>query len=223
MTAFMRQIYLLIAVVSFGLTAHADPHTSPELTPQAEAILQGGDYYITVWRDKSQDDKAINVFGAIDVEATPQTIWNVMIDCKRTMDIVARMSVCEVLQATPDGSWDIRRQKIKPGFLLPKITSVFRSDYDPPRTIQISLAGGDMKVQEGVWTLTPLENGKTRIYYQARLRPKFPVPNGLLKRGRHAQRCAANSKEFAHASATRSGKTVKPAMNVSKGEVIVRR
>jgi hypothetical protein len=87
------------------------------------------------------------------------------------------------LETAPDGSWDIRKQKVKVGFLLPKNVSVFRSDYDKPHTIHISLAGGDMKVQHGVWTLTERGDGKTRVTYRATLQPKFPVPTGLLKKG----------------------------------------
>ena len=42
--------------------------------------------------------------------------------------------------------------------------------------------GGDMKVQEGLWQLTPLEDGRVRVAYHARLQPKFSTPGFLLRR-----------------------------------------
>ncbi len=173
----------MIVVLGFAYTANAREPSPQILTPEAEASLLRGDYHISVWQDKSRNDKAIDVFGAIDVAAAPETIWAIMTDCRRTLSIVTQMTLCEVLETAPDGSWDVRRQKIKVGALLPKSTSIFRSDYDRPHHIQISLLGGNMKIQEGEWILTVLENGKTRVSYRARLRPKFPVPRGLLKRG----------------------------------------
>ncbi len=173
----------MLVVLGFVYTANARGPSPQNLPPEAEASLLRGDYYISVWQDKSRNDKAIDVFGAIDIAAAPETIWAIMTDCRRTLDIVIQMTLCEVLETAPDGSWDVRRQKIKVGALLPKSTSIFRSDYDRPHHIQISLLGGNMKIQEGEWALAILENGKTRVSYRARLRPKFPVPNGLLKRG----------------------------------------
>ena len=66
--------------------------------------------------------------------------------------------------------------------MLPKSVSIFRSDYDVNKSIKISLAGGNMKVQDGLWTLTPLENNKTRVAYRATVLSKFSVPRGLIKR-----------------------------------------
>jgi len=183
MTFFRACFYITIAALGFAYLSNARTLPSQALTPEAKASLQRGDYFISVWRDKSRADKALDVFGVIDIAATQETIWAIMTDCSRTLEVVTKMTLCEVLETAPDDSWDIRRQKIKVGFLLPKSTSVFRSDYNRPHHIKISLLGGNMKVQEGVWILTALENGKTRVSYQARLRPKFPVPNNLLKRG----------------------------------------
>ena len=39
-----------------------------------------------------------------------------------------------------------------------------------------------MKVQDGLWTLTPGSNGKTRLAYRAIVLSKFAVPRGIVKR-----------------------------------------
>lgn len=165
-----------------GDLAFADSLTIPNLTETQLSTLDSGGHVISVWRDKTREDAALDVFGAIDIAATPETIWKIMLDCERAKIIVNDMKTCEVLETAPDGSWDLREQKMKVGPLLPKSVSVFRSDYDTNKSIKISLAGGNMKVQDGLWTLTPLENSKTRVAYRATVLSKFVVPRGMIKR-----------------------------------------
>jgi len=181
----LYRVFLIGSILGLFLSyfAQANPVSMVPLSQDAKTALSRGDHVIHVWRDKSRTDKALDVFGAIDIAASPETIWHLMTDCARAKDIVNQMTLCQVLETAPDGSWDIRKQKIKIGFLLPKSVSVFRSDYQKPHTIRISLVGGNMKVQDGFWSLTPLGNGKTRVIYRAAVRPKFPVPAHFLKKG----------------------------------------
>ena len=171
----------LIAIFSKQIVAIAAPMTTPELTEPQLQSLRNGEHVITVWRDPGRDDAALDVFGAIDIEATVETIWNMMLDCERARIIVQNMKSCKILETAPDGSWDVREQITKTGFLLPKNTSVFRSDYDLYKSIKISLAGGDMKVQDGLWILTPLDRINTRVTYRATILSKFAVPQGFIK------------------------------------------
>jgi len=179
--------FVIIGVLAFVLSyfAQASPTSKPQanlLSPEALIALSDGLPVVFVWYDKSRANKALDVFAAIDIDAAPETIWRVMTDCSYAKKIVADMTYCKVLETAADGSWDIRKQKVKVGFLLPKGISIFRSDYDKPHTIKISLVGGNMKILEGVWELSPLPNSKTRVTYSALSLPKFPVPKGLLKR-----------------------------------------
>ncbi len=148
------------------------------VTPEVARMLESGGVHAEVWRDNTRDDDAMDVFSAVDITASPEVIWGVMTDCDRSLQIVDKMKSCRILEQG-DG-WDIREQKLRSGFIT--TTSVFRSDYDFPRTIQISKAGGDMEVQEGVWRLEPLGDGVTRVSYRAASCPSFPVPSGMLKR-----------------------------------------
>jgi len=150
------------------------------LPTEAKAQLERGEPYVDVWQDKSRDDGAMDVLSAIDIQASPAVIWNVMTDCARSNEIVEDMTSCDIVETAQDGSWDIREQKVKINFMITN-TSVFRSDYDKPNTIKISRAGGDMKVQDGVWTLTPLDEETTRVTYRAASAPKFPVPKSALQ------------------------------------------
>lgn len=150
------------------------------MTEADEVVVSSGNALTHVWRDKSRKDKALDVFGAIDIMAKPETIWNIMTDCSRGMEIVKDMESCKVLETEEDGS-DIRRQTFDMGFLLPKAKTEFRSEYDLNRKIKIRRTGGDMKIQDALWEITPLTDEITRVSYRGTIKLKFPVPRRLVK------------------------------------------
>jgi len=180
------KLRMTCGLISFLFIIMASPATAQltdfTMTSEIDSTLKNGGIFTEVWRDKSRKDAAIDVFGAIDIAATPTTIWNIMLDCTRGIEIVADMTSCEVLESSEDALWDIRQQVFKVGFLLPKVTTRFRSDYIENKEIKVSRVGGDMKVQDGLWTLMPLSETVTRVTYRAAVLPKFPVPRGLLKK-----------------------------------------
>jgi len=157
-----------------------------QFTEEEIIHLQQAKAVVRVWKDKTVNDGAADIIGGIDIEATPEVIWALMIDCERNKIIIPALKKCLVLQESPPGlhpHWDIREQKLRPGVLLPLVSSIFKTTYFKPLSMHIERAGGDMKIQRGRWDLTALESGVTRVSYRARLRPKFPVPGGLLRRG----------------------------------------
>ena len=153
-----------------------------ELTAEDKAVLQNQDVLTHVWRDKARGDGALDVFGAIDVDASPQEIWNLMTDCTRGMELVKGMLSCTVLETEPGGAADIREQVFTLGFLMPNAKTRFRSVYEPYKNITIRRTGGDMRIQDAVWSLTPQANGLTRVSYRGTILLKFPVPGPLIKR-----------------------------------------
>lgn len=182
MQMFRPLILITVLLLGTALSPIVSALEIPELTVAQQKSLEDGGHVIQVWRDRTRDDGAMDVFGAIDIQAPAATIWKIMLDCEQALKIVKDMRSCEILETAPDGSWDIREQKIKVGPLLPKSISIFRSDYIEPHSIKISLQGGNMKVQDGVWKLDPVPSGKVRVMYRAAVRSKFTVPNGLIKR-----------------------------------------
>jgi carbon monoxide dehydrogenase subunit G len=119
--------------------------------------------------------------GSVDIEATPEQVWQVLIDCGAAPRMVARLKSCKVLERDPQGRWDIREHISRAG-PLPSVRSVFRSDYDPPRRIQFHRAGGEVKVLEGEWRLIPLAGGThTRVLYESRASAPFAVPSPIAR------------------------------------------
>lgn len=165
-----------------GQNAFASDLSSISLSGTDVAKLTAGEAIVKVWRDETRDDRAIDVFGAIDIHAPKSFVWDVMTDCARTETIVPRMKSCKVVKTSPDASWDIREQKSKINFMMTH-TSRFRSDYIEGMKIIIENAGGDMDIQNGVWELISLAPNITRLRYRAASAPSFPVATSRLIKG----------------------------------------
>lgn len=153
-----------------------------EISDDIDKTLRQGEHFAKIWRDKSKDDKALDIFGAIDVAAPPYILWDIMLNCDISMKIVNSMKNCQVVETSDDGTWDIRKQEFEIAFFLPRTRTLFRSDYQKNQSIFINRAGGDLKTQVGVWRLLALDENRTRITYRARLEPKIALPRRILKR-----------------------------------------
>ncbi len=124
-----------------------------------------------------------DIFGAVDIAASPADIWAIMTDCTAQLDIIPKLKSCDVLETGPlNSQWDRRRQVLKLGFPLPPVKSEFRSDYTPYKSILITGTGGDLSVLNGKWTLTPLSETRTRLTYHARMKSALPVPAGFIRK-----------------------------------------
>lgn len=156
---------------------------APTLSPDETVSLRAGAAVVRVEPDRSEKGAAGAVFGAVEIEATPDRIWAVMTDCARAPQFVPHLESCEILDASADGRSDLRRHVIDYGFPLPKISIVFRSDYDAPHVIAFERAGGDLRIMEGVWRIEAGDRpGVARLFYDARLAIGLPVPRGLIRR-----------------------------------------
>lgn len=175
----MKLIYFtFVALISFNTSAWAQ--TPYVLTPADHDVLKAGEALTHVWRDKTREDKALDVFGAIDIMASPETIWAIMTNCDRGSEIVKGMKSCKVLETSEDGS-DIRQQVFDLGPFLPNAKTEFKSEYTAHQRIKIQRTGGDMKIQDAIWEIKVLSKAITRVTYRGTIKLKFPVPRGLIK------------------------------------------
>ena len=160
----------------------SDPE-SFELTEKEREKLQEDRSVVRVTRDREGGAAAL-VFGAVDIDAPPSTVWKIMLDCSLAPDIVPGLKSCEIVEDSADGLWDIREHHVSFGAVFSDFVNIFRSDYIPNEEIQFQLVGGDLKTQEGVWRLeaTGADQSMTRVYYRARLAIGKPVPRFLIRR-----------------------------------------
>jgi len=176
-----------------GLTRHSEaadlevtPLTQPDFSAEEILQLNAGQAILRVWKDKKINDGAADIFGGIDIKASPEIIWAIMIDCERNKTVIKSLKSCEVLQTSAQGEtplWDVRQQTLRPAPLLPLVKTQFKTEFYKPSHMRFARLGGDMKIQHGRRDLTPIGNGMTRLSYRARIKPKFPVPGALLRRG----------------------------------------
>lgn len=118
--------------------------------------------------------------GRVDIDAPPAVVWAVIRDCRLARRMAPNVESCRVLDRADDDSWDVREMVVRPPF-VPKIRSVFRSEYEPVRRITFRCTGGDVKLCEGEWRLTPLQNGGTRVTYTNRATSPYPIPAMLTR------------------------------------------
>jgi len=116
---------------------------------------------------------------AIDIAAPPEVIWSVMTDCDLAPRMVANLQSCRVLERDPQGRWDVREQVSRPTF-APSVRTVFREDFEAPRRMTFHRVGGDLKVLEGEWRLTP-HGDRTQVTYEARVAAPFSVPGWVAR------------------------------------------
>ena len=120
------------------------------------------------------------VRGRVDIDAPPGVVWAVIRDCRLARRMAPAVQSCRVVEQGPDQAWDVREMVVQPP-LVPAFRSVFRSDYEPLRTIRFRCTDGDIKMCEGEWRLTLLQSGGTRVSYINRATSPYPVPPALAR------------------------------------------
>jgi ribosome-associated toxin RatA of RatAB toxin-antitoxin module len=153
---------------------------SPALTAEQVQRLKSGDALVSVEPDDGDADGHIEA--AIDIPASPHSVWTVMLDCARTVKFVQHMSSCTVTQRDVKGTWDIREHHSRWLSMLPETISVFRSDYVTDKEIRFERVSGSLRYLKGAWQLEPLYGGKqTRLFYSVRIGISAPVPRFMIR------------------------------------------
>jgi hypothetical protein len=125
------------------------------------------------------------IHAAIDIPAPARTVWMVMNDCRFIKRLITSALSCRIVQGDAEHTgWDIKETVTKGNFLIPSIHNVYRSDYQPYSLIRFRKAGGDLKVEEGVWRLVSINNGAgTRVIYENLVAADLMLPAGLVREG----------------------------------------
>lgn len=175
----MRRLLLLalVLIAPFSPTGPAWAWEPP--APVADALSRGRTF-LEVKPDPGGASGLIRA--AVDLAAPPEAVWKVLVDCDLAPRMIWTLKSCRVLERDPRGRWDIREHISRPLLFVPRVRSVFRSDYDPPHGFTLRRTDGDLKVLEGSWRLIPLDDGRrTRAIYESRAAAPFAVPGALAR------------------------------------------
>lgn len=133
------------------------------------------------WLEVASAGGATLIRAGVDIAAPPAVVWGVIHDCAQASRLMRRLKSCKVLEAAPDGRWDVREHIIQPA-VLPAVRTVVRSEYDPPRAVRFVQVGGDVKGQSGRWRLEALDGGAaTRVVYENRIVLGLPIAEPLFR------------------------------------------
>lgn len=169
-------ILRIIAIILFVLATTATLSAGP---PAETAQLDNGEPVIAL--APAPDGDGTRIRAAIDIAAPPKAIWSVMTNCADAARFVPGLDSCRVLERGPHGRWDIREHQIKWMWFLPRVRSVFRTEYDPPRRLRFRRIAGTLRRNEGEWKLAPRANGTTRVSYDAVLAASIPAPDFMVE------------------------------------------
>lgn len=152
-------------------------------TPSAAdaAALQGGQAVVEA---ASAQQNAVSIRGAIDVAAPARVVWAVMTDCARVPRMITNVASCRVVERDPGGRSLVRETVTRPAFFIPAMRNLVREDYEPYHLIRFARVGGDLRIEQGQWTLQPLDGGAaTRVIYENLLGADIPAPAPLVRAG----------------------------------------
>ena len=173
-------IFRIAALALFALAATAPARA---WTPAQTATLAAGEPVVALAPTPGGD--ATRIHAAIDIPAPARRIWSIMTDCAREVHFVPGLKSCRVLERDPAGRWDVREHEISWVWFLPRIRSVFRADYDPPRRLRFHRISGTLTRNEGEWRLTTAPKGGTeggtRVSYDAVIGVSVPVPDFMVE------------------------------------------
>ena len=175
------------ALIILLLVVGAEPYAQTKENPMAGthlgetqlARLEAGE--ILVGLAQSGEKTRGSVEAVVLIRGPAEQIWKVMTDCDAAPTYVPGLKACRVLEA--GDKWEVIRHEVKWLWLFPKVTYVFRADYQIHRQINFRRIAGDLREMKGRWRLRPMENGKhTLVHYSVYLDPGFFVPGWVVRR-----------------------------------------
>ena len=147
--------------------------------PSALANVDPGEPVVRVTAAEGPIDGQVDA--TMIVPAPAAAVYSALTECVRAPEVFPSLKSCRVIEADPASGWDIREHKVASwASFLPDMSTVFRSEYVPNRSISLRLLSGDVQHLDGVWRLEPVDGG-TRVTYEARVGFHALVPSFLVR------------------------------------------
>lgn len=123
---------------------------------------------------------AEGTFSTLEIDATPEELYDVAADVASYPDWASGVKEVEVLDVDADGRVD-RARFVLEGFVK-EIEYVLKYTHDRPSVLSwVAEDSADLKMLEGSYQFGPAEDGATEVVYSLTVEPNFIVP-GFIKR-----------------------------------------
>ncbi|MCU0736087.1 MAG: SRPBCC family protein [Methylotetracoccus sp.] len=153
--------------------------TAAAAIPSALANLEPGEPVVRVTAAEGPIDGQVEA--TMVVPAPAAAVYSALTECARAPEVFPSLKSCRVIETDPGRAWDIREHKVASwASFLPDMSTVFRSEYVPNRSISFRLLSGDLQHLDGAWRLEPVKGG-TRVTYEARVGFHALVPSFLVR------------------------------------------
>jgi ribosome-associated toxin RatA of RatAB toxin-antitoxin module len=145
----------------------------------AQANVEPGEPVVRVTAAEGPIDGQVDA--TMFVPAPAAAVYSALTECARAPEVFPTLKSCRVIEADPARTWDVREHKVASwASFLPDMSTVFRSEYVPNRSISFRLISGDLQHLDGGWRLEPVKGG-TRVTYEARVGFHALVPSFLVR------------------------------------------
>ncbi|MDB2437102.1 hypothetical protein N9W89_00160 [Hellea sp.] len=155
------------------------------LSADEVSTLKSGEVFITVRKGEELDHNPTVTRGGIEIMAPSDIVLDLIKDCGKINEFSTDIRDCMILEESPTGEYDIRKEKFAVSPFLPKFKSTFRTDYTTDESnnhiVKVTRISGDLKVQDARWDILTLEPNKSRLIYQAAIKPSLPIPNRVIR------------------------------------------
>jgi hypothetical protein len=176
----VRQGARRAAAIALGL-ALARPTAAVEPQPDTAWVdrdaLANGHVQVTA----RTEHLTVRINVAIQVDAPPQAIWDVLTACEVAPEYVPNVQSCRSIEKLDGGRAELFVQTVKPAFFLPTFEHVFRLDYEPHTRIGVHRVSGPLERMDGDWWLLPQADGTILLLYELAIDPGIPVPRFFVR------------------------------------------
>ena len=174
----LRAVFMLAMFVLSGMpSALAAPGT---LSDKDMASLARGEILIQTI-DDDRPGAAARVSAMFDSDA--DSIWNIIGYCEYEYIYIRGMKFCEMLEVDQFKTKMKMRHRIRNSWYSPLLDFTFEAVREPGGDGRAYLTGGNLKLMESYWRLSPPgpDNGLI-VTHEIRIQTKIPAPRWLVRR-----------------------------------------
>jgi len=151
---------------------------SPSRADIAKEAEQHGDIEVRVVLDPA--GQSGHATAAVRIKAHREIVWSLLGSCAEALKLVPGLVSCQVLETSPDRSWQLIRHVLDYSWFVPKLDYDLRATYEYPARISIERVSGDLSVLKASWYLQS-DGDYTIAHYTVDLAPGFWVPGWIVR------------------------------------------